>query len=151
MLLALVNAGEATQACDVDRPWALAREWAATSSTSNLRDWERITSAISPAPGREDPPTVEDETGRVVVADLQTPGTIDVGLLREQRDWLLSLAGAPSPAEVAQLIKVDSGHLDGLVNLLDAMLDSAEGYPIPGAGIARRAAGGPAGCAARAR
>jgi hypothetical protein len=151
MLLALVNAGEATQACDVGRPWALAREWAVTSAASNLRDWERITSPISPAVGREDPPSVEGETGRVVVADLRTPGTIDVGLLREQRDWLLSLASAASPAEVAQLVKVDSGHLDGLVNLLDAMLDSAEGYPMPGAGLARPAAGCAADCAVRAR
>jgi hypothetical protein len=82
---------------------------------------------------RPAPPS--SETGRVVVADLRTPGTIDVGLLRQQRDWLLSLASAASPIEVAQLVKADSGHLDGLVNLLDSMLDSAEGYPIPGAGL----------------
>jgi hypothetical protein len=99
----------------------------------------------------EDPPTVEGETGRVVVVDLRTPGTIDVGLLREQRDWLLSLASAASPAKVAQLVKVDSGHLDGLVNMLDSMLDSAEGYPIPSAGLRRPAAGCAADCAVRAR
>jgi hypothetical protein len=97
-----------------------------------------------------DPTTIEGGTGRIVVSDLHTPGTIDVGLLRQQRDWLLRLGSAPSPVEVAQLVKSDSGDLDGLVNLLDAMLDSAEGYPTPDAGLGRAAAGSPLGCAARA-
>lgn len=151
MLLALVNAGEATQMCGHGRPWALAEEWAATSGASNLRDWERIRSAILPPAGHADPTTIKGETGRVVVSDLRTPGTIDVGLLRQQRDWLLSLGIAASPAEVAQLVKANSGHLDGLVNLLDAMLDSAEGYPTPDAGLSRVVAGSPLGCAARGR
>lgn len=151
MLLALVNAGEATEMCGHGRSWALAEEWAATSGASNLRDWERIRSATRPPAGHNDPASSEGETGRVVVSDLRTPGTIDVGLLRQQRNWLLSLASAASPAEVAQLVKAKSGDLDGLVNLLDAMLDSAEGYPTPGEGLRQSAAGSPLGCAARAR
>jgi hypothetical protein len=86
----------------------------------------------------------------LAIAQLRTPGTIDVGLLRQQRDWLLSL-DVDSPARLAQLVKAGAGHLDGLVNLLDAMLDSAEGYPTPGEGLRQSAAGSPLGCAARAR
>ncbi len=87
----------------------------------------------------------------LAIAQLRTPGTIDVGLLRQQRDWLLSL-DADSPARIAQLVKASAGHLEGLVNLLDAMLDSAEGYPAPGEGLGQFAAGAsPLGCAARAR
>jgi hypothetical protein len=83
----------------------------------------------------------------LAVAQLRTPGTIDIGLLRQQRDWLLSLE-ADSPARLAQLVKAGAGHLDGLVNLLDAMLDSAEGYPTPGESLGQLAAGSPLGCAA---
>ncbi len=84
------------------------------------------------------------------VAQLCIPGTIDIGLLRQQRDWLLSLQADPSPARIAQLVKAGAGHLDGLGNLLDAMLDSAEGYPMPGEGLGQLAVGSPLGCAARA-
>jgi hypothetical protein len=87
---------------------------------------------------------------RLAVSQLRTPGTIDVGLLRQQRDWLLSL-DADSHIELAQLVKVGADLLDGLVNLLDAMLDSAEGYPRLGGGLTEFAAGSPADCAARAR
>jgi hypothetical protein len=82
MLLALVNAGQAAQVYEHGRPWALAEEWAAMSGASNLRDWERIRSAIKPPADHADP-TIKRENGRVVVSDLRTPGTIDVGLLRQ--------------------------------------------------------------------
>ncbi|HXA55134.1 MAG TPA: hypothetical protein VNV37_09720 [Solirubrobacteraceae bacterium] len=87
---------------------------------------------------------------RLAVTQLCIPGTIDVGLLRQQRDWLLSL-NADSPVELAQPLSAGADHLDGLVNLLDAMLDSAEGYPRLGGGLTEFAAGSPADCAARAR
>ena len=43
--------------------------------------------------------------------------TVDVVLLRQQRDHLLTLD--------------TNEHLEGLINLLDQMLDTAEGYPKP--------------------
>ena len=46
-----------------------------------------------------------------------TTGRIDVDLLRSQRDWLLETFPRDAPEEV-----------DGLVNLLDHMLDVAEGF-----------------------
>jgi len=46
-----------------------------------------------------------------------TVPNVSISLLREQRDWLLTL---PDNA--------DSDEADGLINLLDAMLDIAEGY-----------------------
>jgi hypothetical protein len=87
---------------------------------------------------------------QLVTSELCIPGTIDVGLLRQQRDWLLSL-DVDSPAQLTQLVNVGADYLDGLVNLLDAMLDSAEGYPRLGGGLAEFAADSPADCAARAR
>ena len=95
------------------------------------------------------PPTGESVS--LAVVQLRTPGTINIGLLRQQRDWLLSLHDTGSPGELAQLVKAGAGHLDGLVNLLDAMLDSAEGYPMPGEGLGQLAASSPADCATRAR
>jgi len=46
-----------------------------------------------------------------------TTGPVDVGLLRAQRDWLLATYPRDAPEQV-----------DGLVNLLDHMLDTAEGF-----------------------
>lgn len=46
-----------------------------------------------------------------------TTGRIDVDLLRLQRNWLLETFPRDAPAEV-----------DGLVNLLDHLLDAAEGF-----------------------
>lgn len=95
---------------------------------------------VSRDPHGKEAKTIERESGQVVVSDLHTPGTIDVGLLRRQRDWLLSLGSATSPAEIARLVTVNCGNLDGLLNLLDAMLDSAEGYPTRVPDISRPAA-----------
>jgi len=50
------------------------------------------------------------------VITLLTVGPVDVDLLRQQRGLLLTLLNADSPFE-----------LDGLVDLLDHMLDVAEG------------------------
>lgn len=47
-----------------------------------------------------------------------TVGAVDVSLLRTQRDFLLKYWGeGPIPEEI-----------EGLVNLLDSMLDIAEGF-----------------------
>lgn len=46
-----------------------------------------------------------------------TTGRVDVDLLRAQRNWLLVTYPRDAPEEV-----------DGLVNLLDHMLDTAEGF-----------------------
>jgi hypothetical protein len=46
-----------------------------------------------------------------------TTGLVDVDLLRAQRDWLLATYGSDAPEQV-----------DGLVNLLEHMLDVAEGF-----------------------
>ena len=51
-----------------------------------------------------------------------TTGRVDVGLLRKQRNWVLTL---PS-----------SDEREGLTNLLDHLLDRAEGYPDTPAGPA---------------
>jgi hypothetical protein len=51
-----------------------------------------------------------------------TTGRVDVGLLRKQRNWVLTL---PS-----------SDEREGLTNLLDHLLDRAEGYPDTPAGAA---------------
>jgi hypothetical protein len=48
-----------------------------------------------------------------------TTGPVDVDLLREQRDWLLSLE-----LDVSREMRAR----DGVVNLLDHMLDVAEGH-----------------------
>lgn len=45
---------------------------------------------------------------------------VDVNLLRQQRDEILRVMKMPD---------CDTPLLDGLVALLDAMLDTAEGYP----------------------
>lgn len=53
-----------------------------------------------------------------------TIGPIDVDLLREQRDHLLSLIwGKPN----GDFSTPDPAVIDGLINLLDSMLDQAEG------------------------
>jgi len=70
------------------------------------------------------------ESIRAAAAQLRAPARIDVGLVRQQRDWLLSLR-ADTPIELARMVKAGTEHFDGLVNLLDAMLDSAEGYTRP--------------------
>jgi hypothetical protein len=67
---------------------------------------------------------------RAAVARLRRPAKIDIALARQQRDWLLSLR-AGTPAELDGLVKAGTCHFDGLVNLLDALLDSAEGYSWP--------------------
>lgn len=67
---------------------------------------------------------------RAAVAQLRTPAEVDVALARQQRDWLLSLR-ADTPAELGRLVKAGTHHYDGLVNLLDALLDSVEGYSLP--------------------
>lgn len=53
---------------------------------------------------------------------------IDTGLLRQQRDWLL---GASLCADVSVDVTPDGEITDGLVNLLDALLDDAEGFSQP--------------------
>jgi hypothetical protein len=50
-----------------------------------------------------------------------TVENVDVALLRKQRDYLLTLRVEDHPIAV----------VEGLVNLLDAMLDNAEGYETP--------------------
>jgi hypothetical protein len=57
-----------------------------------------------------------------------TIGPIDVGLLREQRDHLLALF------DTHGYVLQDLGHwkaLDGILNLLDSMLDQADGFDLP--------------------
>lgn len=54
-----------------------------------------------------------------------TIGPIDVDLLREQRDHLLSLVWGKSNGDVST---PDLAVIDGIVNLLDSMLDKAEGF-----------------------
>lgn len=79
MLLALVNADEANAGAR-RRPSVGARteNGPRRAALATCAIGSASPSAIWPAAGREHPPTVEDETGRVVVADLRTPGTTDV-------------------------------------------------------------------------
>jgi hypothetical protein len=51
------------------------------------------------------------------VAEQLVVGPVDLDLLREQRDWLLTLYGPATPL-----------YVDGLVELLDHMLDVGEGF-----------------------
>jgi len=80
---------------------------------------------------RHDDATIaEGESIRAAAAQVRGTRGLDVGLLCEQRDWLLSLH-AENPTELGRTIKAGTRHLDGLVNLLETLLDSAEGYALP--------------------
>lgn len=80
---------------------------------------------------RHDDATIaHGENIRAAVAQLRAPVTIDVELLRAQRDWMLSLQ-ADTPAALALLVKAGGEYVDGVVNVLDAILDSVEGYATP--------------------
>ena len=61
-----------------------------------------------------------------------TVDSVDVDLLRKQRDFLLILctSGVISNMkhETRNFADVEIDLLEGTVNLLDAMLDNAEGY-----------------------
>lgn len=48
---------------------------------------------------------------------------VDVELLREQRDTLLTMVDG---VNIADRTKAETGAIDGVINLLDAMLDIAE-------------------------
>lgn len=71
-----------------------------------------------------------DDEITAAIRALREPARIDVALARAQRDWLLRLQ---------QLIderlefgaRAAGGQLDGVINLLDAILDSVEGYSAP--------------------
>jgi hypothetical protein len=59
-----------------------------------------------------------------------TVNRVDVDLLREQRDDLLEILADAEDRHGKKLVTPPSlsGSLDGLINLLDSMLDEAEGY-----------------------
>lgn len=78
----------------------------------------------------DDATIAKSESIRVAVTRLRTPAKVDVRLLRQQRDWLLNLQ-ADSPAELGRMVKTGAQYLDGIVNLLDTILDSEEGYAPP--------------------
>ena len=56
-----------------------------------------------------------------------TVSGVDIGLLRKQRNLVLTTIEILEHAEK----KEETNALLGLVNMLDAMLDTAEGYPEP--------------------
>lgn len=62
------------------------------------------------------------------VMDITVSG-VDIGLLRKQRNLVLTTIETLEHAHAAK--KEEKNALLGLVNMLDAMLDTAEGYPEP--------------------
>ena len=62
--------------------------------------------------------SIIDKYGRKLVADIYVE-RVDVGLLRQQRNELLRAMDMP---------ECNTALLDGLIELLDFMLDKAEGY-----------------------
>ncbi len=61
---------------------------------------------------------IMNKHGRKLVSDIYVD-RVDVGLLRQQRDEVLRVMDIPG---------CDTPLMEGLVALLDAMLDTAEGY-----------------------
>jgi len=65
-----------------------------------------------------------------------TVKNVDVNLLRSQRDGVcdailgLQLYKRTKPSTEQGLVDKEVDALEGVLNLLDAMLDSAEGFPV---------------------
>ncbi len=78
----------------------------ASAITGSCRDERRARRGRLPTTERQNPPMTTVSI---------TTGDIDVGLLREQRNWVLALP--------------ESEEREGLTHILDHLLDRAEGYP----------------------
>lgn len=64
---------------------------------------------------------------RSAVEALQRPTQVDVSLARSQRDWLLRVQAAINTDDLAMPGDAQE-QLDGIINLLDAILESLQGY-----------------------
>lgn len=68
--------------------------------------------------------------------DVMVPN-VDITLLRRQRDTFLDML-----EENPKLSPLERYHLNGTINMMDTMLDIAEGYYVAGEGASLHNAGG---------
>lgn len=121
-VVARVNASSLPLTVLIAEPAGVVVEDARTSHVLTIRQLRYVDRALDEFEAwHERYQQLREREGGVAI----TVENVSVPLLREQRDYLLTLP--------------QHEHIEGVINLLDAMLDDADGYHIPD--YARRPSG----------